>query len=335
MRKNMFLKRTVHFIKYVYKAPRIIRNHLYPKTIILLYHRVISLEKDPQELAVSHKNFRAHLQYLKENYSIISLDQLINSLKKGKVPQKSVVITFDDGYVDNYLYAKTILEELGVPATFFVSTENIGTNNEFWWDSLERVFLLGKSLPKSLELKFNNRKHIWKLHTLEQKKETYCQIHNLLLQAKDSEIKETIHSLLTCMGLKNNARKNYRAMNRREISELVKKGIISIGSHGHFHCRLSSQSKAAQRESIIKSKRMLEGITHAKIKHFSYPFGGKGDYTSATIQLLKANGFQTSCANHPSLVSEKSNLFELPRFIVRDWDAKRFAKEIRKFFYLY
>ena len=92
------------------------------KVIILLYHRVFKPNLDPQLLSVTEKNFTEHLEYLSHNYNIMSLSGLITSLKEERLPKRGVVITFDDGYADNFLNAKPILDRYGAPATVFIST---------------------------------------------------------------------------------------------------------------------------------------------------------------------------------------------------------------------
>ncbi len=87
---------------------------------ILCYHS-ISESKD-NELLLSPEKFKSQLKYLKDNgYTPITMDELYNFLKNNKsIPEKSVVITFDDGYRDNYTTAFPILKEFGFKATVYV-----------------------------------------------------------------------------------------------------------------------------------------------------------------------------------------------------------------------
>lgn len=97
--------------------------YIFPSTKILLYHRIASLKNDPDKLAVSPKNFEAQIKYLRLRYSVISLKDLVDDVKQRKIRKRSLVITFDDGYLDNFTYAKKILEKFDIPATFFVTTD--------------------------------------------------------------------------------------------------------------------------------------------------------------------------------------------------------------------
>ena len=107
-----------------------------------MYHRIIDSENNFWKLNVSPKTFEQHIRYISENYKVLRLEEEWRDTVK--VDQKYVVITFDDGYVDNYRFALPILEKYHVPATIFVSTDLIDTNEMYWWDELEKIFIVDK-----------------------------------------------------------------------------------------------------------------------------------------------------------------------------------------------
>jgi peptidoglycan/xylan/chitin deacetylase (PgdA/CDA1 family) len=104
------------------------RSHI----VILYYHRVGWLDL----LSKPTGEFRAEVQYLARHYECLTMRQLIDRLADGQpITRKVAVITFDDGYRDNYLSAFPELKRAGVPATFFVSTGFVGTHNAFPHDT--------------------------------------------------------------------------------------------------------------------------------------------------------------------------------------------------------
>ena len=247
----------------------IIKSYLFPKTIILLYHRIANVQDDPHLLSVKQKNFKKHISYLKSNYQIIPLDFLVENLKKNKVPKKSVVITFDDGYVDNYYHALPILKGFNVPATIFAVSGKIGAKKPFYWDKETRKQDKGRPLTK------------------------------------------------------------------RELIKLSKSRLIEIGSHTVNHLPLSNLNIKQQRGEILESKTVLENIIKTKVKHFSYPFGTNNDYNKQTIRIVKRGSFISACANFRGMVTKRSDIYQLPRFIVRDWNLEEFKKNIGRFFTKY
>lgn len=98
---------------------------------ILMYHS-IGYEKN-NRLRIPQQQFKEQMKYIKDNgYTTLTLEQLYNFFVENKpIPKKSVVITFDDGYLDNYEYAYPILKEFSLKATIFVTANTIDKNNGY------------------------------------------------------------------------------------------------------------------------------------------------------------------------------------------------------------
>lgn len=98
---------------------------------VLMYHHIGPLpdenDKVRYSLTVSEEEFESHLQFLKKGgFNVMTLGQVESAIKNNKLLEKALVLTFDDGYDDNYLYAKPILEKYGFSATFFIISNKIG-----------------------------------------------------------------------------------------------------------------------------------------------------------------------------------------------------------------
>ena len=129
LKKN--IKRPYHnFIR----LEKRIENFLRPTGYILLYHQIADPQNDPHLLCVSPENFREQIKFLKENFRVIPLIQLVGEVRSKKLKNKTVAITFDDGYADNLHNALPILEESGVPATIFLTAGYVGSGKLFYWD---------------------------------------------------------------------------------------------------------------------------------------------------------------------------------------------------------
>lgn len=110
---------------------------------VLCYHQVYDDSTD--YIGVTTKKFEAQMSYLKEaGYTTITLDDLYNHYTNDTpLPKKPIVITFDDGYEDNYLYAYPILKKNKQKATIFLVTESmdkyIGTSQRLFWDEIRTM----------------------------------------------------------------------------------------------------------------------------------------------------------------------------------------------------
>ena len=124
------------------------------KIPILMYHMVRKTDDPKEKRYCCHpKTFKRQMSYLKRaKYQVIGLDDLINCIKKGTtLQQKSIAITFDDGFADNYDNAFPVLQEYGFPATVFVVSRLVGRTNEWMQEEgFPKRELLGWSRLKEI-----------------------------------------------------------------------------------------------------------------------------------------------------------------------------------------
>ena len=129
------------------------------RCLILAYHRVNSSGKDP--IAVSTDSFRTQLKYFYENgFSSMTLEEFVCAATQKKLPQKTLVITFDDGYRDNYLFAFPVMRLYGFRGTFFLTTDYIGTDDIFPMDKKKNWdYVTDEDLPLTWEQVFEMKEH--------------------------------------------------------------------------------------------------------------------------------------------------------------------------------
>jgi peptidoglycan/xylan/chitin deacetylase (PgdA/CDA1 family) len=96
---------------------------------VVTYHQVVDPANDGSSVGTA--SFRQQMEHLREHYEVVPLQEAVSKLSVGRTPQRLVAITFDDGYLDNATTAAPIMRGLGLPATFFVSTDMIGSATPF------------------------------------------------------------------------------------------------------------------------------------------------------------------------------------------------------------
>ena len=96
---------------------------------VITYHQVQDPADDGSSVGI--ESFRRQMEYLRQTYEVVSLQDAVRRLARGKRPERLVAITFDDGYLDNATTAAPIMRAFGLPATFFVSTDMIGSARPF------------------------------------------------------------------------------------------------------------------------------------------------------------------------------------------------------------
>lgn len=301
-------------------------NHIDQPVIILLYHRVTTLASDPEMLAVTPDNFRAQMRHLKETVPLVRLED-----EWSNVSRPAVAITFDDGYADNVLEALPILEEVGVPATFFVSTGTISTTKEFWWHELEQIILEERSLPPGFTLEDARFGRSWPTVTLREREKFYCGIVELMTNADAAHRDNWLAQLRRWAQTDEIIASTHRAMTTEELRLLARSRWVTIGAHTVTHTQLSSVPPDAQREEIVASKKQLEAWLGREVTMFSYPFGKRRHYTAETVTLCREAGFTKAAANFPGQAHRWTDPYQIPRHLVRNWPIEVFAEKLRGF----
>lgn len=302
---------------------------------VLLYHRVTNLELDPQLLAVSPEKFYEQVNFVKKSYHLLSIDEFDFIIEKGKkFPPNSFILTFDDGYADNLYEALPILENLNAQALFFIATATLGTNQEFWWDDLERVFLgCHQDFPTKIKLSIAEKSYEFLTDSYENREKSYRRLHPIIKPLSIQDRTDTFAQILSQTSLEKQGRLSHRPLTWQELKKLASSPSVAIGCHTHNHLQLSAHLQEEQYQEISTSKQSLEKYLQRKILHFSYPFGTRSDYNKETIQICKNLNFQYAYSNYPEKVKIYTDIFQIPRFLVRNWGKQEFANYLSKLIY--
>jgi peptidoglycan/xylan/chitin deacetylase (PgdA/CDA1 family) len=331
------------------RIARRIRNVFVPGVVVLLYHRVAELPGDPQLLCVSRKNFAEHLEVLRTYGKAIQVKALNHLLETGRRGDIGVIVTFDDGYADNLYNAKPLLERYNIPATVFVTSGYVGAEWEFWYDELEKLLLHSGPLPETLRLSINQQTFEWEVGALPgsdacdgypsdwnvsleedptPRHRLYRRLCELLQPFPDHQRRRVLDQIATWAEMDTNQRQTHRTLSPQELIRLADGNLVEIGAHTVSHPMLSALPIRTQTEEIRQSKARLEEILGQAVTTFAYPFGGRSDYTEHTVVAVRQAGFDFACANCPGVVRPRTDRWQLPRFLVRDWDGDQFARKL-------
>ena len=322
--------------------------------LVLLYHSVARTLSDPWGVRVQPRNFAEQMTVLREHAHPMSLPEFHAALDAGAVPARAVVVTFDDGYVDNLLVAKPVMIRHRVPGTVFVASGYVGSSREYWWDELDRLLLSPGALPRHFTVAvgdntFNadlqgdaslsllkawrsRRWRGWQAACPTRRHPVYRDLWELLRKATTAQREAALESLRIKFNRREGGRPTHRCVTLPQLRELAADGLIEIGAHTATHPSLGAISVDDQRREISESKAALEGMLQKAITSFAYPFGSKDDYSQATIDLLKWAAFSRACSNFPEAISPQTDRFQLPRRVVQDWDGREFIAWLEKWF---
>ena len=116
----------------LFKAP-LTRYLLRDSGVVVAFHRV-QPASGPDTLTLGVREFQRYCTFFAQRFNVIPLQELVSRMERKQTLDRTLAITFDDGYQDNYRYAAPVLEKLSLPATFFVVTRWLGTDTVAWWD---------------------------------------------------------------------------------------------------------------------------------------------------------------------------------------------------------
>jgi peptidoglycan/xylan/chitin deacetylase (PgdA/CDA1 family) len=316
---------------------------------ILVYHRIADSDLDPQLMCVSPANFTEHLAAIRAHYHAVPLTELVRRLARGESVAGMVVITFDDGYVDNLHGAKPLLARQDTPATVFATADHIGATTEFWWDELERLLLTPHQLPEQLVLDIDRGRHEWRLNgdasvdasahrawtVLDRAAPTerhriYLWLCTFLNTLTYEEQQRVLAQLQAWAGAEPRGRDSHRTMTAAELNQLIDGGLIDVGGHTVTHPVLSRLSFDEQMAEIKRGKDRLEEVVGRRVASFAYPYGAITDYKGETVRAVRACGFDHAVSTFADTVRATSDPFQLPRFTVRNWSGEQFAHSLRE-----
>jgi peptidoglycan/xylan/chitin deacetylase (PgdA/CDA1 family) len=293
-------------------AWRALRSGLY----VFNYHRIGDAETtafDPNVFSASVGRLAEHVRLIRSRFDVVDVSRLLSIIENGTALHEPIaMITFDDGYRDNYAHALPVLRATRTPAVFFVPVGYIGRNHVAWWD--EVAWMAGDADEAKLT-------QVPWLRGLSGQQPRARRIQQVLQAFKQSRLPSDVklQQLREATGRIFDPSRNDRLfMDWEEIRTLRRSGM-DIGSHTNTHEILSHLTPAEQRAELQESKRVLEAQLGEPIQTLAYPVGTSGSYTVDTMAIARACGYRAAFTfvsginEHPA-----ANRFELRRMAVAD-----------------
>ena len=283
---------------------------------ILMYHG-IRLEQDNEPLKkkfgkhLDSSMFTEHLEILKNYCNPISLSE---AFFDKKIPKNPIILTFDDGYKNNYEVVFPLLKKYQVPATIFVTTGFVDQTHFLWTDHLEFMFTQSECADTiclqggTLVLRMGNEK---------EKRETLYLVKEKLKNYKDEDRLELLKDIELKLGANyewDQIPQELMPLSWDEIREMKNSGLVEIGSHTVTHPILSKCSCEKQFYELSTSKNRIFDELGDDCTIFAYPNGRHIDYTQDTIRILKECGYKIALTTVPGYYdTSKEDSFEVKR----------------------
>jgi len=283
------------------------------RLLILAYHGV-SLDDEHRwhpDLYLEPGELHRRLRYLRqERCSVLALEEGVRRLYEGTLPERSVVLTFDDGAYDFYRVAFPMLREFSFPATVFLTTYYSDYNRPVFdtmhryllWKARGQTLVFPEALPRPIYLDSRGRAEaesgLW----------GYASRQRLSGRQKD-ELLSLLASRLHVDYESLCQRRILHLMNPQEVQEVAEAGI-SVQLHTHRH--QAPASRALFLREIEDNRRRIEAATSVTARHFCYP---SGVYSPEFLPWLSDSGIESAVTCEPGLAAQDSPALLLPRFV--------------------
>lgn len=323
-----------------------IQNLFEHSAIVLMYHRVADVAVDPWNLAVSPANFKQQIQHLVSKYHVVSAPELLQNLQQKKLASHTVCITFDDGYTDNYLFAKPILEQYNCPATFFIPSQFIGQGQPFWWDELQALLLDAPQLPELFQIPISDEafefrldadamrtdaqtekhKHWkWPASPPTRRCELYLKVWEQLKPLPHAEIETAMAEIRNWAGYQPHFSEALLPMRPHQLLELSQNPLFDIGLHTTTHPALAYHAEDVQYWELAENKKALHACHPIPAVAFPY-----GNYNNSTLAVLQRQRLEAGFTTEMKRLTHDSKLHCLGRFQVADKATPAFENDLRQ-----
>jgi peptidoglycan/xylan/chitin deacetylase (PgdA/CDA1 family) len=291
------------------------------KAFILMYHRI--LEPDISQsfyiqpgMFVSPTSFTKQIAFLKDQYEVVFLEDLVKMVTNGENIGGHCAITFDDGWRDNFTDAFPVLKKYCIPATIFLATGFVGRDRMFWPEEvcyyLERN-MVNKSAfddhaPSSYirfrkEISTNN----------ECLRETFFDRSIKILKGYSpgdrEEILEYFRGMLKIEPFPR------QMLSWDEARKMFASGLVRFGAHTVNHEMLDQVSLQKARDEISESREEIEHNLGGKVSTFAYP---NGNYTESVRNILAESGFDVAVTTRKGFLAQSIPLMEVPRIAIHE-----------------
>jgi peptidoglycan/xylan/chitin deacetylase (PgdA/CDA1 family) len=223
-----------------------------------------------------------------------------------------VVVTFDDGYKDNYTNAYPILKKYGLPATIFLTADSIGTDKLPWWDKV--AYIVKQTGKEKVELESNGKIHKFVLAGSGEKKKACKEIIELMKTVEDYEKDNLMKALQDyCTDVTSDDLSGQTFMlSWEEVQEMSNNGI-EFGAHSCTHPILPNLQLNEMREEVIASKKKIEDKLSKTVEFFAYP---NGNYNVMCREIVEESGFLGACSYQYGTNNLKIDIYTLKRIAV-------------------
>lgn len=246
------------------------------------------------------KDFHTNLEFLQQRSTFLSLTQALDILEgKADPVENGIVLTFDDGYMNNFTQALPVLKALGIPATFFVVTSRVENRRPFWFDRVD--FALQRNLSDRHRIRVCGKTVAIEGTSRSELRKAMLSIFSIMMSEgyNDRDLDTFVDEMLEPVeALRGQRLIDYfdednpcAVVTTPVLKQAIKSDLVTLGSHTHHHVRLTTMPDIDATEELRRSAEWLQALTGHKPETFCYP---NGSHDKRTGNLIAAAGYRAA-----------------------------------------
>jgi len=329
-----FIKKSIYKTICQFNLPQLLQNRIANNALsIITYHAIVENKLPVDDWCfLNASSFRKQVIYLKNNFNVVKLSEAIRLLANGRIERPTAVVTFDDGFQNNYDIAFPILRDAGIHATIFLSTFYVDSEYTLWFCRINRA--IEKTKKKHLD--WNGCVY----HLNNNKAHASALIQEKLKELPHSQLIIESDNIIRMLGDNPHAAipfgSPYRMLSIVAIRKMLQSSLIEFGAHTHTHAILSNISTEEKKKELETSVEQIEHLTGRPCYVFAYPNGGINDFDQEAIDLLNACGIKAAVSMIPGPNYKETHPMYLRRYgISSNTDLCRFNTIVHHFRWKY
>lgn len=307
------------------------------KLYISMYHYTRDLQHSryPEIKGMDISLFCKQMEFFKENFNVVRMEQVIEAYNGGALPDNALLLTFDDGYVDNYSFAFPILDEFGFQGSFFIPAKTfechtlLDVNKIHYILASADIYRLVEDVKERMdyyrgsEFDYPPTEELWAEYAVSERfdgKETIF-VKRILQTVLPEKLRNCISSDLfeKYVGISEETLAYEIYLTPEQIRVMKRNGMF-IGVHGYDHYWLGNLSKEEMEADITKGLEILDEFIDKDAWVMNYPYGS---YNDEVISFIKSNGAKLGLTTNVGVANLAiDDPFILPRFDCNDFPPK-------------
>jgi len=308
------------------------------KICILMYHytRELIHSRYPQIKGMDISLFRQQVEFLKKNFNFVTMEEVMDAVEgRYDLPNNALLMTFDDGYIDNYIYALPILEEFGVQGSFFIPGKTFATHELLDVNKIHYILACADirklivdikeliDFYRGIEFDYPSSDELFEKYAIADRFDSKEVI--FVKRVLQTHLPERVRSMIASklfekyVGVPEKTLAYELYMTEEQIRTMKRHGMF-IGLHGYDHYWMTSLSQKELEEDVNKALKVMDSFIDQKRWAINYPYG---DYNETVVDAMERRGAIVGLTIEEGIADIRSGLpMQLPRLDCNDFPPK-------------